>query len=130
MRRVLPDTNAMSSLFMGDEKVLHHLAGAEQILMSIFVIAELYTGFKGGSKEKQNRTILKNFIHKNDVEILNATQETAEIFAVIKNKLRSAGKPIPINDIWIAAQSIEFNAELISYDKHFTSIDGLHLWNP
>jgi len=129
MKRALPDTNAISSLFSGDEKVLHHLAEAEQILMSIFVLAELYAGFKGGSKEKQNRELLKNFISKKSVEILNATMETAEFFAVIKNKLKIAGKPIPLNDVWIAAHALEHNAEIISYDKHFTLIEGLHIWN-
>ena len=129
MKRALPDTNAISGLFAGDEKILHHLAGKERILMSIFVLAELYVGFKGETKENRNREILKNFIARNSVEILNATNETAEIFAVIKSKLRVAGKPIPINDVWIAAHAIEHNAEIISYDKHFASIEGLHIWN-
>ena len=129
MKKALPDTNAISSLFMGNEKILNHLAEAEQIFISVFVLGELYTGFKGGNKEKQNREILKNFILKNSVEILNATIETAEFFSVIKNKLKIAGKPIPLNDVWIAAHALEHNAEIISYDKHFNLIDGLHIWS-
>ncbi len=129
MKRILLDTNAISALFAGDQKVLTYLTESENILISVFVLGELYEGFKGGKKEKKNRELLQNFLMENDVEILDATKETAESFAVIKNKLRSLGKPIPINDVWIAAHAIEYNAIIISYDKHFNSIEGLHIWN-
>jgi len=128
MRRVLPDTNAISNLFIGDEKVFNYLAEAEKIFMSVFVLAELYAGFKGGNKEKQNRALLEDFIIKNAIEIINATMETAEIFAKIKNKLRTKGKTIPLNDVWIASHGIEYNATIISYDKHFSSVEGAHIW--
>lgn len=85
MKRSLPDTNALSRFFAGDEKVFRFLAESDKILLSIFVLGELYTGFKGGNKEKQNLQLLEDFIIKNNVEILDATKTTAEIFASIKN---------------------------------------------
>jgi tRNA(fMet)-specific endonuclease VapC len=129
VKRVLPDTNAISGLFIGDEKVFNYLAESENILVSVFVLGELFAGFIGGKKEKQNRKLLENFLIKNNVEILNTTKETAEIFAIIKNRLRIKGRPIPINDVWIATQAIEHNAIIVSYDKHFDLVEGLHIWN-
>lgn len=37
-------------------------------------------------------------------------------------------KLIPTNDIWIAAQAIETGSILVSFDRHFSNIVGLRLW--
>jgi tRNA(fMet)-specific endonuclease VapC len=39
--------------------------------------------------------------------------------------LRRKGKPMPTNDIWIAAHAMESGAELLSFDRHLEHIDGL-----
>lgn len=129
MKKVLLDTNAYSKLFTGDEKVLAALSKANTVYMSIFVLAELYTGFRGGRKETDNREILDKFIEKPTVKILDASQDTAEAFAHIKNNLKLAGTPIPINDVWIAAHVMETGSVLVTYDQHFLQIKGLHIWN-
>ncbi len=128
MRKILLDTNAISSLLRGDDKVLEKIIEADIVYISIFVLAELYTGFKGGNKEKENNLLIKNFISKSTVKVLSGTIETAEIFSEIKNQLELNGTPIPINDIWIAAHSIETGSVLITYDKHFNHIPGLRKW--
>jgi tRNA(fMet)-specific endonuclease VapC len=96
--------------------------------MSIFVLGELYAGFKGGNKEQENTRLLKRFIQKPTVEILEATEETSKIFGQIKNDLKKAGTPLPINDVWIAAHTLESGSTLITYDIHFLEIPGLRLW--
>ena len=128
MKKILLDTNAISSLFRGDEKVLEEIYEADRIYISIFVLGELFSGFKGGNKEKENSLLIKDFISKPTVKIINGTIETAEIFSEIKNQLKLKGSPLPINDIWIAAHSIETGSVLITYDKHFNHISGLRKW--
>jgi tRNA(fMet)-specific endonuclease VapC len=54
--------------------------------------------------------------------------KTAEVFSDIKNDLQLQGKPLPINDIWIAAHTIESQSVLITFDKHFNSIKNLRTW--
>ncbi len=54
--------------------------------------------------------------------------ETAEIYSEIKNQLKLKGKSLPINDVWIAAHSIETGSVLITYDKHLNHISGLRKW--
>ena len=50
---------------------------------------------------------------------------TADRFGRIAAALREKGRPIPTNDVWIAAHAMESGAELITYDRHFGFIDGL-----
>ena len=129
MRRVLLDTNAYARLLAGDANVLDQVAEAEQVHLSVFVMGELLAGFRGGTKFAQNRKMLKTFLAKPTVSFLGASAETAEIFAQIKNDLRKAGTPIPINDVWIAAQAMETGSVLVTYDGHFRGVPGLRLWS-
>ena len=93
---------------------------ADLVYLSVFVLAELYVGFKGGSKEKQNRDLLTRFVSRPTVRIVSATQETAEVFAEIKHSLKRAGTPLPLNDVWIAAHALETGSVLATFDSHFT----------
>lgn len=127
MKKILLDTNAYTALLVGNKKILDYLTSSETVYISIFVMAELFAGFKGGSKEAENQKIFNTFLKKSTVKILNATEETAHTFAFVKNLLKIKGKPIPINDVWIAAHAFESGSTLISFDKHFNEIDGLRL---
>lgn len=129
MKKVLLDTNAYVSYLTGDEKMLNELAAAEVVYLSVFVLGELYAGFRGGTKYQANRAILEKFLQKPTVEILNATEITSDIFGQLKNNLKEAGTPLPINDIWIASHALETGSVLISYDKHFVKCPGLRLWD-
>jgi len=128
MKRILLDTNAYSHLLSGDKKVLSLLAESDVVYLSIFVLGELYAGFKGGSKEQENTQLLKRFIQKPTVEILEATEETSRVFGQVKNDLKKAGTPLPVNDVWIAAHTLESGSTLITYDIHFREIPDLKLW--
>jgi len=129
MSRVTIDTNAYSALMAGDRAVFNVIADADIVHISVFVLGELLAGFKNGTRENANREILKNFLSKPTVRIVSATYDTSEFFSSIKVNLQKAGKPIPINDIWIAAHCMETGSMLISYDNHFAEIPGLMIWN-
>ncbi len=128
MKKIILDTNAYSNLLNGANEVLDIITESDIIYMSIFILGELYAGFKGGNKENYNKKVLNDFLHKPGVKILNATNETAEFFALIKNQLKKTGKPIPVNDIWICAHTIESGSILVTYDNHFNSIQNLRIW--
>ena len=128
MKNILLDTNCYSAYLTGDERVLNVLVEAESVYMSIFVLGELFAGFRGGSKMQQNLDYLKQFLAKKTVKVLDATMETSEIFGDLKEKLKKNGSPIPINDVWIAAHALETGSVLITYDAHFQNITGLRRW--
>lgn len=128
MKKIVLDTNCYTAYLAGDPQVLEALVAAEIVFMSIFVLGELFAGFKGGRKEAENLKLLDLFLRKSTVHVCNATSETAEIFGRLKAALKIAGTPIPINDVWIAAHAVETGSSIVSYDNHFGKISGIQLW--
>lgn len=128
MKSILVDTNAMTALFRGADAVLDAAAEADCVYASAIVIGELEAGFRGGNRYLQNVRILNRFLTRPTVEILPVGRETSDCFGRIKQKLKEKATPIPINDVWIAAQCLETGSVLVTYDQHFTCVDGLRLW--
>jgi tRNA(fMet)-specific endonuclease VapC len=60
-----------------------------------------------------------------NVHLIPISFTTAEIFGRLSALLRKKGTPIPTNDIWIAAQTFELGAKLLSSDGHFRRVAGL-----
>ena len=129
MKKIVLDTNAYTRLLAGEADVLDVIGTAETVYMSIFVLGELYAGFAGGTKERENKATLNRFLFKPSVKILNATAETAEVFGVVKQDLKKTGTPLPINDVWIAAHALETGSILVTYDGHFKNIAGIRHWD-
>ncbi|MBI5244287.1 MAG: type II toxin-antitoxin system VapC family toxin [Elusimicrobia bacterium] len=127
MTRVLLDTNAYAAFCSGDRRMLDILAGAEAVYLSVIVLGELHAGFRGSGRREENERILGEFLAKPTVSSLLLTLDTAEIFGEIKDRLKRAGTPIPVNDLWLAAQAVETGSVLVSYDAHFRSVPGLRL---
>jgi len=128
MERILLDTNAYTALLKGNSFISDLLTESSAVLFSPIVFGELIDGFLGGSREKQNRETLHRFREKPRTILVPITDTTAEWFAMIKQQLKKKGTPIPINDVWIAASCMEHGAMLISFDSHFSKIDGLMRW--
>lgn len=129
MKNVLLDTNAYTALLAGDDEVFQALASADRVLMSVVVLGELHAGFKGGTRGRENLTLLEDFLRRPVVRTIDVTRATAEVFGVVKHQLKHAGTPIPINDVWIAAHTIETGSWLVTYDQHFILVPGLLLWD-
>jgi len=123
--KVLLDTNAYTALFRGHEDVAARVRRAEQVLVSVIVAGELLFGFRNGSRYEANRTELEDFIASPYVALLPVTLVTSDRFGRIAASLRRKGRPLPTNDIWIAAHAMESGAELISFDRHFEQVDGI-----
>lgn len=126
---ILIDTNVYSAYMQGDQSVLDLFITAEKVYISVIVLGELSAGFRGGSKFQENRSGLQTFLNMPHIDVLTVDQETAEVFGQIQNQLKVAGKPIPINDVWLAAQAIKTGTVMVTYDRHFSRVSGLRLWN-
>lgn len=125
MRPILIDTNAYVSFKLGKQSIIEIFQYAESLAMSPIVIGELLSGFECGNKTKKNRSELQQFFQSSRVRLFPLTSDTANFYSQIYLSLRKKGKPIPSNDMWIAAQALENGCVLCSFDKHFKSIDGL-----
>lgn len=123
--KLLLDTNAFSALMRGRPEVANRVRQSESLLVSSIVAAELYFSFRNGNHSEKNQTMFESFIANPFVTWVPVTLTTADRFARIAVALRKKGRPIPTNDIWIAAQTLETGAELLSYNQHFENIEGL-----
>ncbi len=125
MRPIVMDTNAYAAFKRGDEKIISVLQHAPGILLCATVLGELLGGFAAGQRESVNRGELTQFINTPRVKFVPVTAATADLYALVYATLRRKGQPIPTNDLWIAASSLEHGAALLTYDAHFKNIDGL-----
>jgi tRNA(fMet)-specific endonuclease VapC len=128
MKRIILDTNAYAHLFKESPFVLNALNRADEVYMSVIVLGELYTGFYGGSKFDKNVRDLDEFLSDPAVHIIEIKEDTSEIFGKLKHELTVKGTPVPINDIWIAAQCIEIGSILVTFDSHFDNFPQVRLW--
>lgn len=125
MRPIALDTNAYAAFKRGDERIVDVLQHAPSIIMCATVLGELLGGFAAGGRESANRSELTQFINVPRVKVVPSTAATADLYALVYVALRRKGKPIPTNDLWIAASSLEHGAALLTLDAHFQNIDSL-----
>ena len=129
MRPVLIDTNAYAAFKKGKEEIVKLIQSAEELVMTPIVLGELLAGFEGGTKLQQNRIQLQQFLECSRIKTYPITSDTAQFFSQIYSCLKRKGKPIPTNDMWIAAQALEHGFFVCTYDKHFHEIEGLIIVN-
>lgn len=127
--KLLLDTNAYSAFMRGHPDVVTRVRRAEHVILSTIVVGELLIGFRAGKRLRKNLAELESFLDSPYVTLAPVTYTTADRFGRIAATLRAKGRPIPTNDIWIAAHAMETGAELLSFDRHFDAVDGL-AWVP
>jgi tRNA(fMet)-specific endonuclease VapC len=111
------------ALFAEDAVVKQRLIEANEVFVPSIVIGELYYGARKSARVRENVTRIDEFVVSNTV--LPCDTETAQQYSDIKNKLLAKGRPIPENDIWIAAIAIQHQLTLVARDGHFHEVDGL-----
>lgn len=122
MSRILLDTSAYSAFKRGHTGVVASVRRAREILLPITVLGELLAGFETGTRKQANEEELHRFLQSPRVSIARLLEATARRYAVIYADLRRAGRPVPTNDMWIAASAMEHGAELLTTDDDFTAI--------
>lgn len=127
MKKILIDTNIYVAFKAGNSEVTETFQRVDSIGVSAIVLGELYSGFRVGKKEKQNREELEEFLNSPRVEVFHIDETTADFYAVIFWTLRRKGRPIPANDLWIAASAMQYGLSLYSLDFYFRYIEGLLL---
>jgi len=127
IKRILIDTNIYSELLRGNRFVADLLKKPEIIAFSVISIAELLSGFKNGGREKENLEELDQFLYSPRVFVYDIDIETSEFYAKIYDELKRSGDPIPTNDLWIAALTLQHGTRLFTLDKHFKKVRGLFL---
>lgn len=123
--RIVLDTSTYSHARRGIEVAIDAIVRAEIVIVPIVVLGELEAGFRVGSRFRENRRALEEFLSEPFVQVLSADAETATRYGETFAALRRAGTPIPVNDIWIAAATLACGAHLVTFDEDFSAIPGL-----
>ncbi len=121
--KYLLDTNIVIALFASETAVIDQLKNVDEVFIPSIVIGELYYGAHKSARVNENIARIDEFAATN--VILSCDLETARRYGQVKDGLRKKGRPIPENDIWIAALARQHGLTLISRDSHFSEVDGL-----
>ena len=116
------DTNALSAAADNEAAVAAILARAEELAIPVIVLGE----YRHGIAQSRNRSSYENWLSGllNDCMVLDVTEPTTHHYAQISLELKRKGKPIPTNDLWIAALCRQHSLLLLSQDRHFDLVAG------
>jgi predicted nucleic acid-binding protein len=123
--RIVLDTSAYSQLRRGHPEVLSTIAAARTTFLPATVLGELEAAFELGSRPRENRVMLAEFLGEPFVATLPVTAAVARRYGQIFAALRRAGTPISTNDIWIAAAALDCGGRLLTFDRDFAQIIAL-----
>jgi predicted nucleic acid-binding protein len=120
---VILDSNVIIALLDGNKAVARMLENVQQVLVPAIVCGEIDAGAQGDTKrERATREAFAAFLEMEQVAVLPVMRKTGEFYARVFSFLKSAGTPIPTNDIWIAAAVLETGGLLITTDRHLLAL--------
>jgi predicted nucleic acid-binding protein len=117
------DTNAVSAIGFRDPAIRTIIAAQTALHLPVIVIGEYQSGIQNSTKRKEMEAWFTSFA--SHVSILEVRMTTAMHYANVVRELRADGKPIPMNDVWIAALAREHDLPVLSNDGHFDSVKNL-----
>jgi len=123
--KVALDTNRYVDFCRGVSEIVDLLETADTVLLPFVVLAELRAGFAVGSKGAENERTLRRFLLKAGVRVLFADDQTTHHYAATYRQLRRQGTPVPTNDLWIAALTLQHDLALCTRDRHYDHIPQL-----
>jgi tRNA(fMet)-specific endonuclease VapC len=121
--RFLLDTNIVIALFADEGIVKDNLAQANEVFIPSIVLGELYYGARKSGRIAANLARVDELVAGSTVLVCDA--ETAQRYGEVKHQLRLKGRPLPENDVWIAALALQYDLTLVTRDAHFQEVENL-----
>jgi tRNA(fMet)-specific endonuclease VapC len=125
MKDIALDTNFAISFLNGNKETAEALEEYDRFFLPVTVCGELLFGARNSSRVSSNLERYVSFI--NSCHVLEIGFEVSDIYSEIRLSLKKKGRPIPENDIWIAAICFAYGVPLFTNDKHFSFVDGLEI---
>ncbi|XFA72174.1 type II toxin-antitoxin system VapC family toxin [Thermosynechococcaceae cyanobacterium Okahandja] len=123
--RFLLDTNIVIALFADDVTVKDHLVQASEVFIPSIVIGELYYGARKSGRVSANLARVDELVAAS--AILVCDTGTAQHYGEVKNRLKLRGRPLPENDVWVAAFALQHDLILVTRDAHFQEVEALNV---
>jgi tRNA(fMet)-specific endonuclease VapC len=120
---VILDTNALSAVADNEPAAARIFSEAAGIELPVIVLGEYRFGMAHSRRRTEYEKWLKELIVA--TRVLPVDDETSSHYAQVRAELKKAGKPIPSNDLWIAALCRQHRLPLMSQDRHFDSVQNL-----
>jgi len=117
------DTNALSAVADGEVSAVELVAGADRVALPVIVLGEYRLGIAQSRQRASYESWLRQWIAT--VTVLDIDDGTTHSYSAIGLELKRKGKPIPSNDLWIAALCRQHSLPLVSRDQHFDFVPGL-----
>jgi tRNA(fMet)-specific endonuclease VapC len=122
---LLLDTSVIIEMMLGDAAVEHSAAQAERVFVPVTALGELLFGAAKSQRREDELAKIEALLAK--YSVLPCIEETAYLYGEIRDHLRLKGRPIPDNDIWIAAIAQQHDLTVATRDAHFREIEDLDL---
>ena len=122
---IVLDVNTYTAFKKGDPTAVNIIKQVPTILINPIILGELLGGFLLGSRQEKNEQELELFLNSDRVKVVDIDKDTSKFYGEIYKELRAKGKPIPTNDLWIAATAKQYDSAIFSYDSHFENISNL-----
>lgn len=123
MRSALVDTNVLIAFVeKGGKALAQQLSKYDELVVSPIVLGEYRAGISNTKRGRESQAALERFLESDSVREVELTGKTSIYCAKIFQDLKSKGKSIPVNDVWIASTALERGLELCSFDDHFSNI--------
>jgi len=116
----LLDTNIIIGFLKNDPIIVNHCNKLNKINLSVISVGEMLYGVENSRRKNDNHTLYLSFF--NSCVVYPVNNFTAREYASLRYRLKASGKPIPENDLWIAATANAMNFTLITRDKHLLGI--------
>jgi predicted nucleic acid-binding protein len=117
------DTNGLSAMADGDPKLEPVLAAASDVAVPVIVLGE----YRYGITRSRNRARYERWLIEamSGFRVLPVDETTAAHYATVRSQLKERGRPIPANDVWIAALARQHLLPILSRDEHFDHVPGV-----
>jgi len=107
----------------GDPAVIARVTALRTVVLPVVVVGELLFGAENSSRPLENLTRYLQFIDA--CTFVPMGRETAGLYSRTRSVFKRKGRPIPDNDLSIAAQCLEHDWTLATDDEHFANVEGL-----
>lgn len=121
--KALLDTNVVIAMLNRDSRIKAIVDSYEEVFVPSIVVGELYLGALRSQRIIENVSRIESYCR--DCVILEVDEQTGRRYGEVKAQLMAAGKPIPQNDVWIAAIALQYEIPLLTRDKDFKSVESL-----
>ena len=116
------DTNALSAYLDRTPEAVEIVSEARELAIPVIVAGEFAFAIAQSRHREAYERSLQRMLDRCTVLDIG---ETTRHYTAIRLELKGAGKPIPANDLWIAALSRQHAIPVMSRDSHFDFVGGL-----